>query len=415
MVEDNIVLDSKGVTNWRKLKISDITNVTSGGTPSTMKKEYWEGNILWMNSGELNLKRIYDVNGRITEKGMKNSSTKLVPPLTVLIGLAGQGKTRGTAAINFVDLCINQSIAGVLPSENHDSMFLYYNLDSRYDELRSMSTGDGGRGGLNLKILRNLEISLPAIDEQKKIANVLSETDKLIGSIEKLIDKKKNIKQGTMQQLLTGETRLIGFNSPLIRKSLHELGEFSGGGVDKKIRKDESMIRLLNFLDVYRNDFIFSSMLHHKVTAKDTKIQQCSIKEGDLFLTPSSELRTDIALSAVAMENIPDAVYSYHIVRFRIFDEWDIKYRTYIFNTHDFLSQAEKMCEGSGKRYVITQKKFKELELTFTQDISEQKAIAQILSDMDKEIEALEKKLHKYKKIKQGMMQELLTGRIKLV
>src|SRR5690606_33032480 len=91
--------------DWEIQKINDFTKVTSGATPSTNKADFWGGNILWMNSGELNLKKIYDVEGRITELGFKSTSTKLLPKNCVLIGLAGQGKTRGTAAINKVELC----------------------------------------------------------------------------------------------------------------------------------------------------------------------------------------------------------------------------------------------------------------------------------------------------------------------
>ena len=262
-----------------------------------------------------------------------------------------------------------------------------------------------------------LEIHVPYPNkfEQEAIAEALSDTDNLILSLEKLIDKKNKIKQGVMQQLLTGKKRLPGFSGEWEVKRLGEIGEFSGAGIDKKINADEEKVRLLNFLDVYHKDFIYSNDLWHEVTAPKYKAEKCSIKRGDVFFTPSSELRTDIALSAVAMEDIDDAVYSYHVVRYRFYDEWDIHFKTYIFNTRFFFSQAETMCEGSGKRYVISLKKFKELEIMYPIDLREQKAIAQILSDMDAEIEALDKKLEKYKTIKQGMMQELLTGRIRLI
>jgi len=106
-----------------------------------------------MNSGELHLKRVLDVEGRITEYGLKNSATKLIPEKCVLIGLAGQGKTRGTVALNMVQLCTNQSIAAIIPCEEVSSDYLYHNLDMRYKELRSISTGEGGRGGLNLTLI----------------------------------------------------------------------------------------------------------------------------------------------------------------------------------------------------------------------------------------------------------------------
>ena len=145
-----------------ELKISSI--YIGGGTPSTLKQEYWNGNIKWMSSGELNLKFIYDVQGRITDLGLKNSSTKIIPEQCILIGLAGQGKTRGTVAINFIELCTNQSVAAILPNfECFKPMFLYYNLDNRYEELRSLSTGSSGRGGLNLNILKNISSLFPIL------------------------------------------------------------------------------------------------------------------------------------------------------------------------------------------------------------------------------------------------------------
>jgi type I restriction enzyme S subunit len=98
---------------WVDVQIGDLGEVYSGGTPSTSNDEYWGGSIPWMNSGELNLKIVRSVRGRITQKGMDNSSTHMIPAFCVLIGLAGQGKTRGTAAYNTFPLCTNQSIAAI--------------------------------------------------------------------------------------------------------------------------------------------------------------------------------------------------------------------------------------------------------------------------------------------------------------
>src|SRR5262249_36825675 len=117
---------------WKVKKIGEFTDCTAGGTPSTGVPAYWGGTIRWMSSGELNLKRVEEVEGRITEAGLHNSSTKLIPKRCVLIGLAGQGKTRGTVAINFVELCTNQSIAAVFPNPAFVPEYLYFNLDSRY-------------------------------------------------------------------------------------------------------------------------------------------------------------------------------------------------------------------------------------------------------------------------------------------
>lgn len=194
---------------WTSKRIGEISNVESGGTPSTLVASYWGGNVRWMNSGELNLKEIYDVENRITELGVKNSSTKLIPRKCVLIGLAGQGKTRGTVAINFVELCTNQSIAAIFPNYSFLSEFLYYNLDSRYDELRLLSAGDGGRGGLNLTIIKNLVVQLPEKDEQIAIAHSIGDMDKELEKLILKLRKYQNLKQGLMEHLLTGKIRLV--------------------------------------------------------------------------------------------------------------------------------------------------------------------------------------------------------------
>jgi type I restriction enzyme S subunit len=194
---------------WESKKIGDFTDCTSGGTPSTEVPFYWGGGIRWMSSGELNLKIVREVEGRITEFGLKNSSAKMIPERCVLVGLAGQGKTRGTVAMNMVPLCTNQSIAAILPNHEFVSEYLYYNLDSRYDELRSLSTGDGGRGGLNLAIIKSISIPFPKVDEQAAISSVLSDMDTEIVAIESRRDKTRALKEGMMQELLTGKTRLL--------------------------------------------------------------------------------------------------------------------------------------------------------------------------------------------------------------
>jgi type I restriction enzyme S subunit len=193
---------------WKLRKIGDFANVTAGGTPSTLVPRYWGGKINWMSSGELHKKRVFDVAGRITEAGLRESSAQILPTGSVLIGLAGQGKTRGTVAVSRIDLATNQSIAGIMPSSEHSSDFLYYNLDIRYDELRAMSTGVGGRGGLNLTIIRAILILMPNVHEQQAIATILTDVDDEMDILSARLQKAKAIKFGMMQELLTGRSRL---------------------------------------------------------------------------------------------------------------------------------------------------------------------------------------------------------------
>ena len=183
---------------------------------------------MWMSSGELNKKFVFDVEGRITTEGLLNSSTHMIPPFCVLIGLAGQGKTRGTAAYNYISLCTNQSLFGIV---KFFWLYLYYVVDSKYDYLRLLSSGDGGRGGLNKNLLNSLEIVFPkTIAEQRAIAEALSDIDGLIAALDKKIAKKRLIKHGAMSQLLTGKIRLPGFSDPWVEKKFSDLYRYASEG-----------------------------------------------------------------------------------------------------------------------------------------------------------------------------------------
>lgn len=128
---------------------------------------------------------------------------------------------------------------------------------------------------------------------------------------------------------------------------------------------------------------------------------------------PSSEARDDIALSAVATEDIDDAAYGDHVVRPRLRDPWDLRFRAYAFRTAAFFRQAETVCDGGGTRYVVSLDKFRGL-VVGVPPAAEQAAIAEMLWEMDAELAALEARRDKTRAQKQGMMQELLTGRTRL-
>ena len=244
---------------------------------------------------------------------------------------------------------------------------------------------------------------------------MLSDVDGLLNALEALIAKKQAIKQAVMQQLLTGRTRLPGFSGAWETKRLGEIGEISGAGVDKKVNLNEMSVRLVNYLDVYNKTFLYSRDLTHEVSARLDQVRNCTVEKGDVFFTPSSEVPDDIGRAAVAMEDIPDGVYSYHVVRLRLKTNWDLHFRAYAFDTNEFLNQASRQCDGSGTRYVISLPKFRAMTVRFPPNVEEQNAIASVLSDMDGEITALEQRRDKTRAIKQGMMQQFLTGRVRLV
>ena len=132
-------------SKWRECSINDITRtIITGGTPSTSRPEYYNGNIPWLSSTEIHQKHITKPTTYITELGLQNSSSKLAPKGSVLIALAGQGKTRGTAAYLMNEMALNQSLAALVTNDYCNSEFLYYLIESMYLPLRELSSGDGG-------------------------------------------------------------------------------------------------------------------------------------------------------------------------------------------------------------------------------------------------------------------------------
>ena len=157
---------------WEQKTIGSFSKCVAGATPSTKVKEYWGGGTIpWLSSGEVGNGRIYATEKHITQEGYDNASTKLIPPHTVVMALAGQGKTRGTVGVAEIPLCTNQSICSIITNDGVNVDFLYYQLRYLYHELRDISNGDGGRGGLNLKLIQGFKVLVPPLTLQQDFAS----------------------------------------------------------------------------------------------------------------------------------------------------------------------------------------------------------------------------------------------------
>lgn len=391
--------------DWKISRIGDFTDCTAGGTPSTQVSSYWGGEIPWMSSGELHLKQVYDVVGRITQKGLENSSTKFVPANSVLIGLAGQGKTRGTVAISKIPLCTNQSIAAIFPTDKFNSTFLFYNLENRYDELRALSTGDGGRGGLNLTIIRNVSVKFPPLPEQTAIATALSDTDALISSLQTLIAKKQAIKLSAMQNLLSGKIRLPEFaqrpdGSPKTMRQTElgcvpedwevvELGEICNIKKGELITEGSKQIGDIPVIAGGKKPAYF-----HNVANRFGKTITISASGANAGFVNFFKIPIFASDCSTISEN------KIFCIEFMYFYLLNIQAEIYALQT-------------GGAQPHVQPSDLRPLSILIPEK-NEQTAIAQLLSDMNAEIESLECRLKKTQALKQGMMQALLTGKIRL-
>ncbi len=161
---------------WELLAISEIAKCIAGATPSTSVNENWiNGTIPWLSSGEVATGRIKTTEKKITKIGYDSCSTRLIPAHSIVIAMAGQGKTRGTVGVAEIELCTNQSICSLINMDaSMNTDFLYYQLKYLYKELRSVSNGDGGRGGLNLKVIGRFNVAIPPLALQQQFAEKIT-------------------------------------------------------------------------------------------------------------------------------------------------------------------------------------------------------------------------------------------------
>lgn len=271
--------------DWAVKSIGELAECAAGGTPQTSIPEYWNGDIRWMNSGELNLKRVREVEGRITEAGLQNSNAKIIPIRCVLIGLAGQGKTRGTVAMNLIELCTNQSIAAILPTPAFIPEFLYYNLDSRYGELRGLSGGESGRGGLNLSTIRSILVPLPPLPEQREIAAILSSVDRNIEIVRETLAKRRVLKRGVIEEIFKESSKwpqvTFGKAFEFIRTANNSRADLSAEKDIGYIHYGDIHTKWRGYLDCSRET------LPQVASAKVKRIPR--LKNGDLIMVDASE------------------------------------------------------------------------------------------------------------------------------
>ena len=191
------VVNEKG---WEVKHVGDFGTCIAGATPSTTVEEYWiNGTIPWLSSGEVSKGRIFNTDKRITQHGYNSCSTRLIPAHTIVIAMAGQGKTRGTVGVAEIPLCTNQSICSIVTNENIDVDFLYYQIKFLYNELRSASNGDGGRGGLNLRLIQKFPIISPNYSLQVSFAKRIKTVELLKSNIQSTIADLETLLASRMQ------------------------------------------------------------------------------------------------------------------------------------------------------------------------------------------------------------------------
>lgn len=315
------------------------------------------------------------------------------------------------AFVDFMPLAstLNSGVFVIRPQkDDYSSQFMYYVFNSVYFEsfLNKLVAGSTITH-LYQKDFVKFNFPLPHLSEQNAIATALSDADALISSTEKLIAKKKAIKQGAMQELLKPKE---GWETIIIDK----LGK-TFGGLSGKSRNDfeNGNCPYIPFMNIMSNAIV-DTMYFDYVYIKDGENQNKAI-QGDLFFNTSSETPEEVGMCSVLLENIPDLYLNSFCFGFRLDSKMENNglYLSYFFRSSYGRKLLFSLAQGA-TRHNLSKNNFLKTEIQLPKP-SEQTRIATILSDMDTEISLLEQKLEKQKQIKQGMMQNLLTGKIRLL
>ncbi len=308
-----------------------------------------------------------------------------------------------------IEACIHDGF--VVFDQPAIDLSLLYHVLAALEPTWSKRGQTGSQMNLNTGLINGCLIPLPPIDtEQRAIAAALSDVDELLGGLERLIAKKRDLKQAAMQQLLTGQTRLPGFSGEWEVKRLGEVGTFlKGSGV----RKDEAQsgnLPCIRYGEIYthHNDYIkqFNSWISAEVAATATRM-----KRGDLLFAGSGETKEEIGKCVAFVDNC-EAYAGGDTVILRLAGA-NPMFMGYYCNTTPI--NAQKASKGQGDAVVhISAAALSSITATLP-SLPEQTAIAAVLSDMDAELSALVARRDKTRDLKQAMMQELLTGRTRLV
>ncbi|MDD3909499.1 MAG: restriction endonuclease subunit S [Dysgonamonadaceae bacterium] len=393
--------------DWDVKRLGDIVQFNNGKAHERFIDD--KGNYIVVNS------KFISTAGEVFKNSFENLSPLSAGNIAMVMSDIPNGKA--LAKCFFVEkdgrYTLNQRICA-FKSNGADSLYLFYKLNRN----KYFLDFDSGVGQTNLKKSEVLDclVALPVNkEEQSSIAIALSDTDILIIKLEKLTEKKKNIKQGVMQELLTGKRRLPGFNGEWITKPLPEIAWFQEGPGVRTSQFTERGVKLLNGTNIFRGKVLLENT--NRFISESEAFGPYShfmVDDGDIVIASSGITidKFEEKIAFISKEHLPLCMNT-STIRFKVKDHLKPSFLYYFLMSKKFKDQIGAQATGSAQLN-FGPSHLEKVEIYMPKDEKEQTAIANVLSDMDTDIEKLESQLLKYQNIKQGMMQTLLTGKIRL-
>lgn len=386
-------------TGWTLEKLCDIARLESGHTPSRNRPDYWDGDIPWLSlhdSKTIEGKTLHNTKMTVSALGLANSSARLLPEGTVALSRTA---TIGKVAILGREMATSQDFACYICGPrllNSYLAHLFRGMEVEWERLMAGST----HNTIYMPSFENMQILVPPMAEQEAIAEALSDADALIEGLERLIAKKRLIKQGAMQDLLTAKRRLPGFSGEWGAKTLGEICRLEMGGTPPR-QSSAYWGKGYPWLSI-------ADLKGKVVTESKEEISQLGADRLKVIPKGTLLMSFKLSIGRVAFAG-RDLFTNEAICAFFDLSEHP-GFLYYALQRVDFALYGKQAVKG----YTLNKESLRAVEVRFPTR-AEQAAISDILDDMDAEIQALDARLEKARQVKEGMMQNLLTGRIRLI
>ncbi|NHB55041.1 restriction endonuclease subunit S [Helicobacter pylori] len=398
--------------NWQKVRLGDIAEIKRGASPRPIENPKWfctNSNVGWVRISDIskNSRFLYKTAQKLSKKGIEKS--RFIKQNSLIMSMCA---TIGKPIITKIDTCIHDGFV-VFENPKIDLNYLYYFLC--YIEKEWLESGQqGSQVNLNVDLIKNKEVFCPKdLDEQAAIANILSDLDHYLCSLDALILKKESVKKALSFELLSQRKRLKGFNQAWQRVRLGDIG-ITISGLVGKTKQDfiNGNAKYITFLNVLNNFIIDTSILENVKIYPNEK--QNSFKKYDLFFNTSSETPKEVGMCAVLLDDIDQVFLNSFCFGFRIFDKAvDGLFLSYLINSEIGRKAFENLAQGS-TRYNLSKSGFNNVCLILP-PLNEQIAIANILSDVDHEIISLKNKKRQFENIKKALNHDLMSAKIRVL
>ncbi len=396
--------------DWINTKVKDLGEFSSGGTPSKDIHDYWNGNIPWISSSDLNEESIFDIriNRFISEDAIKNSATKKIPKNSILlVSRVGVGKV----ALTNQELCTSQDFTALTPKKDY-ALFIAYLMKNITPRLLDLNQGTSIKGFVREDLI-SLPISLPSKAEQKKIATFLSAVDEKISQLSQKLHLLGQYKQGMMKKLFSQQIRFKADDGSQfeewVTKTIKELNLYISDGNYGELYPTSAQfvshgvpfIRANNIknLKVTNNDMRFIDENLHQI------LNSGHLKTNDIIVTT----RGDIGMVALVDSSHEGSNINAQICLLRVVDQSQLspQFLLYFLDSSFGQKQFKELQTGTALKQLP--KKSLDKIITLVPSINEQTKIANFLSAIDQKIDVVSEQLEQAKLWKKGLLQQMFV------